>query len=458
MTTTHLKKGLSVLNVWSVAFGCIIGFGSFVMPGTVFLKRAGPLGTMLAMEAGALIMLIMSYSYGYMIKKFPGTGGQFTYASKAFGRMHGFVCAWFLGLCYIMIIPMNATALCLVFRTVSGGVLQFGFHYTFAGYDVYFGEVLLALVALAVFAWVNSLGVNIAGTVQTVFVMLLLGGVLVVLGGAVFSPEVQAKNLLPMSRPNGNILAQVLSVLVIAPWAYVGFDTVPQMSEEANFPHSIVKSIMDTSIVCGGFVYIVLALVSASGFPDGYASWVEYIDNLPNLKGIAGIASFSASRKILGSFGVLCISVSALMAMLTGMLGFYIATSRLLYSMSRDGMIPAWFMSLNRNSVPVKAVIFCMGVSAFAPFIGRNALGWTVDMSSLGGAVSLAYTALAAAKFAHLEGRRDIVIFGWLGFVFSVMFAFLLLVPVPMLDCSLEGPSYILLIIWVALGIIFWHK
>ena len=84
MTTTHLKKGLSVLNVWSVAFGCIIGFGSFVMPGTVFLKRAGPLGTMLAMEAGALIMLIMSYSYGYMIKKFPGTGGQFTYASKAF--------------------------------------------------------------------------------------------------------------------------------------------------------------------------------------------------------------------------------------------------------------------------------------------------------------------------------------------------------------------------------------
>ena len=432
------------------------------MPGTVFLRRAGPVGTMIAMEAGALIMLIMSYSYGYMIKKFPETGGEFIYATKAFGKKHGFVCAWFLGLCYIMIIPMNATALCLVFRTVGGGILQFGFHYTFAGYDVYFGEVLLALAALGVFAWINSLGVHIAGRVQTVFVMLLLGGVLALLFGTVGSPDIHSQNLQPMFRPGEgnawNILAQVISVLVIAPWAYVGFDTVPQLSEETNFSHGMIKSIMDTSIMCGCFVYIVMVMIAASAFPDGYAGWPEYIDDLPNLKGIAGIATFSASQKVLGRIGLFCVSVAALMAMMTGILGFYIATSRLLYSMARYGMIPGWFASLNSKGVPFKAVMFCTAVSAFAPFLGRNALGWTVDMSSLGGAVSLAYTAIAAVRFARMEGRRDIVIFGWLGFLFAVMFAFLLLVPVKGLDCSLEGPSYILLVIWIVLGIIFWNR
>ena len=459
MSAGSLKKRLSALNVWSISFGCIIGFGAFVMPGTVFLRQAGPFGTMLAMEAGAVIMLIMSYSYGYMIGKFPETGGEFIYAGRAFGRTHGFICAWFLGLCYIMIIPMNATALCLVFRAQNGNILQFGFHYKFAGYDVYMGEVMLALAALGVFAWVSSLGVNVAGRVQTVFVMLLLAGVLMILAGTLLNTGIDAEDLLPMFRPEGerSILAQIVSVLVIAPWAYVGFDTVPQLSEETNFSHDRVKSIMDTSIMCGCFVYVVLAMLAASNFPEGYTGWPEYIDALPDLVGISGIATFSASYKVLGRFGVFCISVSALMAMLTGMLGFYIATSRLLYSMARKGMIPAWFSGLNRNSVPFRAVLFCAGVSVFAPFVGRNALGWTVDMSSLGGAVSLAYTALSAVKFARLEGRRDIVIFGGVGFAFSVMFAVLLLVPVKGLDCSLAGPSYVLLVVWVILGVIFYR-
>lgn len=459
MTTKNLKRQLTAFNVWSLAFGCIIGFGCFVMPGTTFLKRAGTLGTLIAMEIAALIMLIVSYSYGYMIKKFPETGGEFIYARRAFGRTHGFICAWFLGLCYLCIIPMNATALCLIFRAVYGDLLQFGFHYKVAGYDIYFGEVLLALGALILFAYVNSLGVHTAGQVQSVFVVILLVGVFIILGGTFFSPDVSAKNLMPMFYPqdknHGSALAQIISVLVVAPWAYVGFDTIPQLAEESNFSHNWVKSIMDTSILAGCFVYIVMTLIAASGIPNNFSSWVNYVEELPNLKGINGIATFSAANKILGKFGVFCVSMSALMAMLTGILGFYTATSRLLYSMARAEMIPSWFMTLNKNSVPMKAVIFCMSVSMFAPFVGRNALGWTVDMSSLGGAVSLAYTSLAAVHFARRERRTDMIIFGGVGFVFSVIFALLLLVPISWLNCSLEVPSYFLLMLWIFLGVIF---
>lgn len=42
------KKLLSALSVWALTFGCVIGWGAFVMPGTTFLPSAGPLGTVLA--------------------------------------------------------------------------------------------------------------------------------------------------------------------------------------------------------------------------------------------------------------------------------------------------------------------------------------------------------------------------------------------------------------------------
>ena len=56
-----LKRKLTLFGAWSLAFGGVIGWGSFVMPGTTFLKKAGTLGSLLAMEIGAVIMLTISY-------------------------------------------------------------------------------------------------------------------------------------------------------------------------------------------------------------------------------------------------------------------------------------------------------------------------------------------------------------------------------------------------------------
>ena len=454
-----LQRKLNLLSAWSLAFGGIIGWGSFVMPGTTFLKKAGTFGTLVAMEIGAFIMLVISYAYGYMVKKIPLSGGEFVYAEHAFGRKHGFICAWFLGLCYINIIPMNATALCLVFKAIYGNIFQFGFHYTLAGYDIYLGELLLAITALILFAYISSKGVRFAGNVQIVMVIILLGGVLFVLGGALISPLTSSKNFQPLFYPdNRSALFQIISIVVVAPWAFVGFDTVPQLSEEANFSSSKTKIIMDTCIICGCFVYIALNLISVSVIPEGYSDWVGYVNDLDNLRGINSILTFSAAYKLLGKTGLFIIGASSLCAMTTGMLCFYVAASRLLYSMARDKLIPDWFGILNKNSVPFNAVIFCMAVSILAPFAGRNALGWTVDMSSIGGAIGFGYTSLAAFKYSWLEKRKDIAIFGMLGFIFSVIFALLLLIPVPGLDSSLSKASYILLIVWIFIGAVFFWR
>ena len=53
---------LSPIDVWAMAFGCMIGWGAFVMPGTTFLPIAGPMGTVIAIAIGAVVMLIVGMS------------------------------------------------------------------------------------------------------------------------------------------------------------------------------------------------------------------------------------------------------------------------------------------------------------------------------------------------------------------------------------------------------------
>ncbi len=61
-----LDRYLSTIDVWAMAFGCMIGWGAFVMPGTTFLPIAGPAGTVLALLIGLVVMLVIGYSVSYI--------------------------------------------------------------------------------------------------------------------------------------------------------------------------------------------------------------------------------------------------------------------------------------------------------------------------------------------------------------------------------------------------------
>ena len=141
----QFKKDLRKIDIWSLALGAIIGWGCFVLPGTDFLPKAGPLGAILGLLLGAVIISIISFSYGYMIQKFPLSGGEFVYSDSAFGKKHAFVCGWSLVLAYWSLIPLNSTAVAMVSRYIlPGSPFQFGYLYTIAHWDVYIGEILLA--------------------------------------------------------------------------------------------------------------------------------------------------------------------------------------------------------------------------------------------------------------------------------------------------------------------------
>ena len=459
MGEPQFEKKLSPMHVWSLALGCIIGWGAFVMPGNTFLCKAGPLGTAIAMAIAATIMIIIAFNYSYMINRYPVAGGEFTYARKAFGRNHAFFCSWFLGLSYLAVVPLNGTALALIGRNLLNNVFQIGFHYNVAGYDIYMGEVLLAGVVLVLFAGLSIKGVKLAGIFQTGLVFALVGGVLIIAIAAVANTSVTLENLSPVYYADESKVTGVLAVVAVAPWAFVGFDTVPQAAEEFKFSSGKTKFIMVISILFGAMVYVVLNTVTAAVVPARYGSWVEYIDDLENLDGLISLPTFNAAHELLGTAGLVFIGVAVLAAILSGIIGFYIAASRLLYSMSHEHVLPAWFGKLNEKyKTPANAILFVMAASLIAPFCGRTALGWIVDMSSVGAAIGYGYTSAAALKFAKAERNYGIIITGVLGVVMAIVFAFLLLVPVPMLDSSLGKESCICLVVWCTVGVLFYMK
>ena len=120
----QLEKCLKPQWVWAIAFGSAIGWGSFVLPAD-WIKMAGPMGAILGLGIGALLMIIIGVSYGFLIKIFPVTGGGVTYSYLGFGRYHAFFCGWFLTLGYMSIVALNASALALLAKFIIPEVATF---------------------------------------------------------------------------------------------------------------------------------------------------------------------------------------------------------------------------------------------------------------------------------------------------------------------------------------------
>lgn len=212
-------------------------------------------------------MIIIAFSYAYMVPKYPKTGGEFTFTKMCFGRNMAYVCGWFLVGAYLTNVPMNSTAIGLIVDGLDGSadILKWGLHYQVAGYDVWLGEMLLAMGILILFGILNILGVKKAGIVQTILAALLGISVVTLTIAALVSSKTSLSNMAPWwgfhksdviaAWTNGNYtsidkfansgtvgaVSAVLATFVIAPWAYVGFDTIPQAAEEFKFSYKKVS-------------------------------------------------------------------------------------------------------------------------------------------------------------------------------------------------------------------------
>ena len=458
-----LPRYISPLGAWALSFGCAVGWGAFMMPGTTFLPIAGPLGTLLGLLIGGALMLVIGLNYHYLMNRYPDAGGTFSYAKNIFGYDHGFLSAWFLILVYIAITWANATALPLIFRNLFGNLFQVGFHYQIAGYDVYFGEVMLSLAALEIFGFASIRGGKLAVRIQTVMALILLGGILIG-GAAVVGKHLDCwtsgrgcVHFKPAFAPNHNPFASVFNIVALAPWAFAGFESISHSAEEFKFPAKKSFLIMFASVVSGIVAYTVLAELAVSVLPAGYSHWDTYIADIGKLNGLKGVPVFHAVKTLLGEPGLTILLFTLLGGVVTGLLGNSIAASRLIYSMARDNLLPSWFRKLNKNNAPENAILFIMAISIPIPFFGRTAIGWIVDVNTIGAVIAYAYTSAVAYKVATDNENLGVQVTGMIGMVVSVMFFLYFLVPNFMTVSALTTESYLILVAWSVAGFLFFR-
>ena len=474
---SSLQKQLNPASVWAIAFGCIIGWGAFINPGKKFLPNSGVYGTAIAMVIAAAVMIIIAFSYAYMVPKCPRAGGEFMFTRMCYGKIPAALCGWFLVIAYLSNVPMNSTAIGLIVDGLDGdlNLLQFGFHYSVAGFEIWMGEMLFAMLILILFAVFNIIGVKKAGYIQTILAALLALSTFILMVSALLSSKTKGIHLEPVwgfdkataiaAKAQGKdiaafahagtrgILSAILATFAIAPWAYVGFGTIPQEAEEFRFSYRKVMGIMTIAILFGCFVYVsnnTVAAAALENWPDRVIAgeWVLLI----------------AAEELLGPFGKVLLGVGVSCAVLSGMMGFYMASSRLIYAMSQDGYLPKWFGKIDQKyGTPKNALLFCMAVSLSGPILGREALGWFVDMSAIGASIGYLFTCLCTLRTMKRDGdgTKALKALALTGAIASVAFICLQLIPIPGLSGVHFGKeSYLMLLIWTVLGVVFylWKK
>ena len=444
---------LSALGAWALAFGCSVGWGAFVMPGTTFLPIAGPVGTALGICIGALVMLVLGANYHYLMNRFPDGGGTYAYTKRCFGYDHGFLSAWFLILTYMAIIWANATALPLIALTLLGDTFQFGFHYEIAGYHIYMGEILLAIASLSVAALV-CLRRSLSQRVQIIAAVGLMAGVVICFAAAMLRNVGGGERLAPAFAPRHSALGGTLTIFALAPWAYVGFESISHSAAEAKYPMKRSFRIMAAALLAAAVAYSALAVMAASAQPDGIADWTEYVAQLDDFSGTASQPAFFAAQSAMGGVGAGLLGVAALCAILTGLVGNTVALSRLLRALSEDGMLDGWIGELDAHRVPRHAILTILAISAALPFFGRTAISWIVDVTTVGATIAYAFTSASAWKTARREGSRRMMAVGLLGLVVSVLFALEFLIPNLTSVKTLSTESYLILAAWGILGLV----
>ncbi len=450
-----LQKTLSPASVWAVALGSIIGWGCFIQGANWTTRAGGPLPLVLGFLVGGLLMIVVGYSYSYMIAKFPVAGGEFAYAYKGFGRTAAYVCGWMLSLGYVSIVALNATALPLLMSYLLPDVLNVGYLYTIAGYDVYLGEALFSCFFIVLFGIMNYRGVKSVGKVQLIMVLVMCAAVAVSVIGTVATGNFVVENLYPLSGVDKSAFSGFVSILALAPFLYVGFDCIPQAAEEYDFPPKQSKLLINGAIIVGALIYAAMSLITDCVIP-----WQE----VPAMVDASGNAvqwyTGATLDLVMGRLGVGFVAIAVCMGIFTGLNGFFMTSSRLLFGMARARMLPPAFGKIHEKyQTPGVCVAFVLVVCCICPFFGREVISWVVDMCSVGTAFGYFFTCACAYVLVKNYGdpqdeNKISPALAMAGCVISVGI-FLLLV-IPGSPAFMVVQSFAALGAWVLLGGLFY--
>ena len=453
-----LQPYLSPLAVWALSVGSAIGWGSLVVTSSAYLSQAGPMGSVGGLLIGFVMMLMVANHYHYLGNRYPGTGGLYNYIKCVFGYDRAFLVAWFMFLVYISIFWANATSIPLFARYFLRGAFKVGYLYTIFGYEVYLGEAIVTIASIALIGLLCIRSKTATARCMVVLVLVFTVGITVCFTAAMLGFRKSGLTMEPGFIPDSDALRQVIRIGFLSPWAFIGFESVSHSAEEYRFRHSSIFRVLFVSLIVTTALYIFIILMSVSAYPEGCTGWLDYISRLDEFEGIAGLPAFYAAYTYLGQTGVYILMASLLSLVLTSLIGMLHTISRLCYAVAQDGILPGQYARLNDRQIPADAILMAVFLSLPIPFLGRTAIGWIVDTTTIGAVILYGFVSVAVFKASGKDGsKKDRFISGICLFIL-VAFLLFLLFPSIFSDYTIETETYVLIAVWSIIGLLFFNN
>ncbi len=362
---SSLKKTLGGFDLTMLGVGAIIGTGIFVLTGVAAATHAGP-ALILSFILAGLSCVFAALCYAEFASTVPAAGSAYAYSYAAFGE----IIAWIMGWTLILEYGFASSAVASGWSGYFQGLLAgFNIHVPTAlssAYNPAAGTYIDLPAILAVFGITALLiqGVKKSSRLNNIMVIIKLAVVLlfIVVGAGYVKPD----NWTPfMPFGFGGVATGAATVF----FAYIGFDAVSTAAEEVKNP----KKNMPIGIIASLLICTVLYIV-VSAILTGIVPYTDL-----NVKNPVAFAL----NYIHQDWAAGLISVGAITGITTVLLVMMYGQTRLLFAMSRDGLLPAVLSKVSpKTQVPTLNTWITAAVVAF--FSGVVPLGKLAELTNIG--------------------------------------------------------------------------
>ena len=432
-------KTMNARDLMAIGIGTVIGTGIFILPGTIAAKQAGP-GVSLSFLLSAIVCAFAAMCYAEFASALPVAGSAYSYGNVVFGEFFGWLLGWALVLEYMLAVASVSTGWAAYFNSF---IESFGLkipHALSGPFDPAHGTYIniVAVVIVLLITVMLSRGLQSSVRVNNIAVVIKVAIILIFIVAGLFF--IKPKNYHPF------LPYHMSGVIHGATIAYLGFDCVSSSAAEVknpkrNMPLGIIGTLGIVTLLYMGVAIVLTGMVKYTRLD--VANPVSYALQLVHQNWLAEL-----------------LSIGALIGMFTMMVAMIYSSSRLIYAIGRDGLLPAFLGKLDKKSHSPQVALWIVAV-IIATMGGLVSLDQLTSLVNIG--TLFAFT-LVSFGIIPLRRRKDI---GNRGGFKVPLYPFIpilsgLLCLAMMTQLQLE--TYIGAGIWFTLGIIiyftygYWHS
>jgi amino acid transporter/nucleotide-binding universal stress UspA family protein len=333
----------------------MIGAGIFVLTG-IAADESGP-ASLLAFGLNGVVTLITAAAYAELASAIPESGGGYSFVKNAFPDILAFVAGWWLWFAY--------TAACALYAAGFGSYFMEFLARYFPGTNQLMvgvaGEhaavVLMILFSGVAFIALNVRGADITGKAENIIVIAKVAvlAVFIVFGiEAIMDDVPAAKAEFTPFFPKG--MGGVLVAMGLTFIAFEGYDLIATVAEEIKDPTRNIPRAIFVSVGVAVVIYLSVIVVSLGAVhPENMKSW-EFLGKYQET------AIVMAAAKMMPGIGVFLIVVGGVLSTMSALNATILASSRVAFSMARDGWLPAKLAVIHKLRRTPHVAILVTGV------------------------------------------------------------------------------------------------